>query len=109
MALTHAERVSNGIQYLRDAHRGKLVWLDAIDLDDFSIARSDKCIIGQVFGSYWDWVRIHEFDHSQQADLGFESKFVDCGSELDLDADYRKLQDEWITQITQLRATRMGN
>lgn len=102
MTLTHAQRVANGVQYLMDTHNGGLSWLDKIDLDKLDMANPGGCVIGQVFGSYWNWSDMSNVDTQGQRELGFEAEY-DRGNECMDDEDYAALQAEWTRVLLELK------
>lgn len=94
-----AERVASGVAWL-DANEPD--WAERIDLSEFNIRDGCYCVLGQVYGNYWDApliVKEDEFgvgDETQTRALGFSAAVGHGFKEFD------ELQDEWI-QIIQER------
>lgn len=47
----YENQIARGIELLDKQHPG---WREKINLDDLSIASSDRCIVGQLYGSFWN-------------------------------------------------------
>lgn len=111
--LTVEQRVQRGIAFLDlFAPDG---WREKIDTADICMSSARKCIIGQVFGSYFDFVGRNGFDDSMIADYGFNAGVeydtypdvlpdgyccADCDGEAVIRDDYTALQDEWIKVLS---------
>jgi len=102
MSLTVAQRVANGVQYLMDTHKGGLIWLDLIDIDKLDMVSPGWCVIGQVFGGWWQWRDSTDFTLWQIQEMGFEADY-DRGNECMNDKDYAALQAEWTRVLLELK------
>jgi hypothetical protein len=91
--------------YLRAIKRGLRlisdVDLDKIDLDTLDMRSHCGCVLGQVYGSYHDGLRMLDFDHDRlaQIDHGFD---IDRYTSLS-PAKYQQLTQEWKNAITKRR------
>ena len=107
MALTIEQRVANGIQYLKDTHKGGMLWLELIDIEQLDMSSSTWCIIGQVFGEYWRWSTTARVTAVEQRRLGFEANYFEDeygDGRLDYE-DYAALQAEWVRVLTELKGS----
>jgi hypothetical protein len=104
--LTIEQRVEAGAAWLDASRPG---WLDRIDLDELRMDYCDACILGQIFGDYWDAPLAdhippygEEMDkyEAKAAQLGFQSVDQRTGSTAELS----ELGAEWRALIEGRRA-----
>lgn len=72
--MTIAERVAAGAAWLDEHAPG---WIGRIDVDHIRMSDCTRCILGQVYGSYWESPLIAEADPLDDGDdvavpLGFQ-------------------------------------
>jgi hypothetical protein len=88
---TIPERVQAGIAWL---DRNKPGWREEINKYVFNIEVCTACILGQVFGNFWEVVESHtpelNLTYDEAADLGFASQ---------LRSEWDSLQTEWLKQL----------
>jgi hypothetical protein len=91
--LTIAQRVDNGIALLDEKVPS---WQDKVDPSTLTLSRIDACVLGQLFGSYYDGAEQLGFDpeSKQASDLGFflkddEHRYIT----------YQQLTEEWSTRL----------
>ena len=87
--LTVEQRVQRGVAFMDlFAPDG---WREEIDADNLHMHDANGCVIGQVFGDYFDFADEYDFTNSMMADYGFNSS-----RKLDENIlDYAALEDEW--------------
>ena len=75
------KEVQAGIAVL-DKHYGGRGWVQQVNWDVLDMRFSDKCILGQLFGSYWDGADSLNIDGSS---CGFDltTKYFDCWNALE--------------------------
>lgn len=101
--LTIPERVAAGAAWL---DKNEPSWADRIDLDELYMNRCSDCVLGQVFGDYWDAPLLplsprsseamDEYDNRAAA-LGFQfaTELRESASPSGRRADYDALAAEW--------------
>lgn len=53
--MTPAERVVQGAEFLDEFRPG---WADEIDVEALDLASSDRCVLGQIYGSFRDGLEV---------------------------------------------------
>lgn len=88
MELTHDQRVQRGIAILDGL--GPEGWRDRVDLDDLEIADGTCCILGQVFGNFYEMpAKLRGVMYS--VEYGFNTSFaLDGWVAVKLNAAWRK-------------------
>jgi hypothetical protein len=107
MTLTITERVAAGAAYLDEHHPG---WVERIDLSKLNLGECGHCVLGQLFGDFWDAPVFGESANPYTEEefqsvfglarpLGFAAPKGD-----DSDASYAALTAEWKRLIEERRA-----
>ena len=66
---SYRENVTRGAVWLDEKEPG---WWERIDLERLDMDSLTDCIIGQLYGDFWDWEEVR--DNSEAAsDLGFDA------------------------------------
>lgn len=92
--LTVEERVANGVTWLDENQSG---WVDRINLDRLVMRSPCRCVLGQLFGDFWD---APAGVHGNKGEaMGFES-ILSLGGFV---ADFAALDAEWKRVITARR------
>ena len=97
------QRAVKGMEYLDEHCPG---WIDKIDLGILSMANMRTCIIGQLFGEYWTYVKVGGIfrgnvpEHHQPFDYGFDIDGMDGEH---IERPYSALADVWDALITERR------
>lgn len=106
-ALSAAERVAAGAAWL-DEHRPG--WVDKIRITRLDLSSCTQCVLGQVYGHYFDAVSPDEatttarpLRDADAAALGFEHR-VDARNSAAVREDYAWLARAWRTLIRERRA-----
>lgn len=95
---TVAERVAAGAKWLDGRHPR---WLDLVDVKVLDLASCGRCVLGQVFGSYWAGlpaISSAEDLNTQtlkSAALGFTVHYTDCPSPYIEDRAFAELTAAW--------------
>jgi hypothetical protein len=91
MELTIKERVAYGVRFLDSVEPG---WEDKVDLVKLNMAAGDRCVLGQVFGDYYDaaikW--FGSVDAPTARDYGFIARSHSMLREI---TEFHYLRDEW--------------
>lgn len=99
------QMVARGAELL---DRVKPEWFTLIDLGTLDMALPRYCILGQLYGNYWDGLELLELTGTRdvQAYYGFDLEFFPCAGFTALEAApaWAVLQDEWKAVI----ADRLG-
>jgi hypothetical protein len=91
-------QIAKGVEYL-DQDLGRS-WPNKITLEELDLTDCCYCIIGQIYGDFWD--KFHFSNHA--VPFGFS---LDCYLPHDrAQLEYKKLTQEWKEKIAQLRAER---
>jgi len=96
-------RAIKGMEYLDEYAPG---WIDKIDLANLNMVNTRFCVLGQVFGNYWDhvvrdgafWENVPR--HHKVSDYGFQ---VDNDDYESIGSPYVALADVWDALITERR------
>lgn len=86
----YADRVARGVLWLDHMHDG---WREKIDLSKFDISSPYRCILGQIFGSFWAGQGL--LLHGQTCDMGFDAYGDEYYGFSDLQEIYAYLENEW--------------
>jgi hypothetical protein len=90
--------VAKGAELL-DTHRPG--WAEAIDLESLNMADYGRCILGQLFGDYWDGAqelgRLTSTDYLSQRGHGF-TLYIGFGDG-DKPADWYTLHELWRREV----------
>lgn len=65
------ELVENGALLL-DEHFGGREWVNRINLDTLDIAMADRCVLGQLYGSFWEGLPKLGLIFAQAPTYGFD-------------------------------------
>lgn len=93
------ERVASGVEWL-DENRPD--WVDQINLDKFDIGDGCLCVLGQLYGDYWDSPLIkkeYEGDH-----FGGDIRAYELGFNIVGTSQMDELQQEWVAVISARKA-----
>jgi hypothetical protein len=88
------ERVAAGIAVLNKKWRRKTPWWELVDLKKFTINDERLCVLGQLYGSFYDRKADNICDESNEIELGFVANSL---------ADDLTLERAWIRAIRKLR------
>lgn len=93
-----AERVARGIQFLDDSAWPD--WRSKIDLDALYLYSSNECILGQIFGTYYDGLEELEIGNGCSCCAQYEISAMDLGfntnySHDEHSVDYSHLDAAW--------------
>ena len=93
------EEVTAGIALLDK--QGPEGWRNKIDVETLDLAYIDKCILGQVYGNYFDGLKVLDVDFDED---NFDSvaPYAFCiyeGSTRQDDYYFRELTLEWVRQL----------
>lgn len=107
MELNHAERIECGVAWL-DAQRGP-GWVHHIDIDQLKLSNCLRCVLGQLYGNYWNPV-------GREAGDGLLSiqQSIACGFCLSAYMDptvdsWAELTEAWKDKITELQKARLDH
>lgn len=101
--LKFKKRISNGIKLL-DKEFGRNKWLEKIDLKMLDLSDGEVCMVGQLFGSFWDShfksknITIYDMEDSGE-EYGF---YLNSGEEGN-NAEYDFLTNLWYVKIVDLK------
>jgi hypothetical protein len=87
---TVQERVQAGVAFLNEHQPG---WSKRISLAELDLSNCDRCVLGQVFGSFEQGLETLDLGYLLARNLGFNS-----------DGAYRKLTNAWVEAIMALEA-----
>jgi hypothetical protein len=82
-------RVAKGVVWL-DAN--VYDWRDRVSLEEFDIKNECQCVLGQVFGNFFEPMNIEILSEEEAVAFGFDAE---PGPYLDTEADWIVLQAEW--------------
>jgi len=102
--VSYAPNVSLGIQTLND-HFGNEEWKSKIDLNDLDLKDTEYCVLGQVFGNFYDGlnaIQNNSFWYTDRYSHGF-AVTLDYGDMSDWKRENKKwdnLTEEWRKQLS---------
>lgn len=89
-----SERVAAGVAYLDEQAPG---WRDRVNLDRLRMSHCEDCILGQIYGDYWDAPIFREEDGN-----GFAVTIgVDASMGLGMSEEFAALGAEWRRVLTE--------
>jgi hypothetical protein len=95
--LSISEKVANGVRILNQS--GPAEWWDDIDLDNFSIASFERCVLGQLYGDFEKGCKAIFGEWDDEA----TSHAARCGFNYP-ETDSRALTEEWVRVIRMIRS-----
>lgn len=95
-----SHRIDNGVKYL---NRNKPGWYNKIVLDDLDLKYGHTCIVGQVFGHFWN--RVLDKEEKPERNKMAHAKAVERGFILEetKDNEYDLLTRLWWLRVVSLR------
>lgn len=98
----YGKRVEMGAALLDQHQPG---WDSTVNLADINMARTSNCVLGQVFGSYYDGLRALGLDDSSEGGARTAYGFYIPTRTLDLFREYDRLGQTWRDLILARRST----
>jgi hypothetical protein len=92
------EKVAAGAAFL-DGVPATADWRASIDRVNFSLNDPYKCILGQLFGYYYDGARVLSLTNADQSNLGFTYWGLDS-PDMEDEESWVNLNDAWIEELT---------
>ena len=92
-------RVRAGMQFLDRVEPG---WRSRVNPETLDLARCDRCVLGQLYGSYGQGTSRHALTLAEVIDYGFQTSavFDTSGTWPTFEAGCRPLTAEWRRQLT---------
>ena len=89
------KEITKGIELLNKINPG---WVDKINLEELDMSQADKCIIGQVYGDYCNYINGIEQDYRcDRLECGFTSEY------------HNRSTKEWKEAIIRIRSNLKNN
>lgn len=66
--------INKGIEYLNETCPE---WINVIDLEKLDLSNCERCILGQLYGSYLSAVKVLDLDPHETANMGFSLRGYD--------------------------------
>lgn len=92
------KRIERGVNWLNK--NVGVTWHQRVKMKKFDVSKATTCIVGQVFGNYWDVIRGYSginLDSPKCLSLGFQLEGINSNDEYDL------LHSLWVKKLRELK------
>lgn len=98
MSINYTEQIKAGIAYL-DKEEGRKEWRERISIQDLNLQECVNCVLGQVYGDFYDVIDYGTLSKQETISLGFDIDISLYDTVREIDAEYVNLTRQWVKML----------